>query len=159
AFWQRVRRFLENMGAEESDGPYELKLNTPIGDLDVSMWDADIICRFEEVVEATAFSHLFTAQACNPHTGKWNWHYNDDADTLNDDCEAQFVKHVTLLMSLDLTTLTPDQTEDCVARLSKLPLDKLRHRQELIYRKIERAFEQRNDTALANLHVRAENLR
>ena len=159
AFWQRVCQFLKDMGAEESDGPYEWTLKTPIGNLEVSMWDADIYHRFADVEAGIEFTRQFTAQS-----GKWNWRFDDDPDSLNDDCEAQFVKYITRLMSLgtlpaDLTTLTPDQTENCVARLSKLPLVELRRRQDRAYRQIELAFRERNDAALANLHVRAEHLR
>lgn len=152
------------MGASPSDGVYEWKLNTPIGELSVGLWDNAIVCRFAEVEKATAFTRQLTAQPCNPYSGKWNWHFEDDADTLNGDCEAQFVRYVTLLMSLgalpaDLTTLTPDQTEHCVARLSRFPLAELRRRQDLTHRQIELAFNQRNDAALTSLQVRAEHLR
>jgi hypothetical protein len=58
-----------------------------------------------------------------------------------------------------LTTLTPEQTEHSVSRLSKFTLTELRRRQDLTNRQIELAFKQRNDAALANLHVRAEHLR
>ena len=111
SFKSRVCNFLKSVGASRNDGTYEWKLSTPIGNLHVSLWDSDIICRFENVEEATAFARQFTAQACNPYTGKWNWHFSDDADTLNGDCEAHFMRYVTLLMSFDslpadATTLT-----------------------------------------------------
>ena len=59
----------------------------------------------------------------------------------------------------DLTTLTPEQTEQSVAHLSKLPLAELRRRQALANCQIELAFVPSNDAALANLHVRVEHLR
>lgn len=163
-FKTRVGNFLKSVGADETDRLYEWKLATPIGELNVSLWDNAIMCRFIEVEQATAFTRRFTSQSCNPYSGKWNWHFEDDPDTLNGNCEAQFLKYVTLLMSLgtlpeDLTTLTPDQTEQCVARLAKFPLSELRRRQDLANRQIELAFHQHNDASLANLQVRAEHLR
>lgn len=164
AFKQRVCGFLRTVGASPSDGAYGWILDTPIGELGVSLWDNAIVCRFAEVDKGTEFTRVLTAQSCNPYSGKWNWHFEDDADTLNGNCEAQFVRYVTLLMSLgalpaDLSALTPDQTEHCVARLSRFPLAELRRRQDLTNRQIELAFQQRNAAALANLHVRAEHLR
>ena len=164
AFKQRVTEFLKAVGAAENDGLYEWRLNTPVGELDISLWDNAIMCRFADVERATEFTRQFTSQSCNPFSGKWNWHFDDCADTLNGDCESHFMRYATLLMSLgtlpaDLTTLTTHQTEHCVDRLSKLPLAEIRHRQDLTNRQIELAFNQRNDLALANLHVREEHLR
>lgn len=164
AFRKRACDFLKAVGAVPSDGAYEWKPVTTIGDLDISVWDAAIMCRFADVEQGTDFTRKFTAQSCNPYSGKWNWHFDDEPNELNGDCEAQFVRYVTLLLSLgrfsaDLTKLTPEQSEHSVARLSKIPLAELRRRQDLTNRQIEMAFNQRNDAALANLHVRAEHLR
>lgn len=164
AFKVRVNDFLKGMGASQNDGTYEWMVATPIGDLSVGVWDSAIMCRFADVEKGKAFTRQFPAQQSNPFSGKWNWHFEDDADTLNGNCEAQFVRYVKLLMSLgtlpeDLTTLTPDQTEKCVARLSKFPLAELRRRQDLANRQIELAFTPSNEAALANLHVRVEHLR
>ena len=164
AFKARVTEFLKCVGASQNDGTYEWKVATPIGDLSVSVWDSAIMCRFADVQQGKAFTRQFAAQSSNPYSGKWNWHFEDDADTLNGNCEAQFVRYVKLLMSLetlpqDLTTLTPDQIEKCVARLAKFPLVELRRRQALANRQIELAFVPSNDAALANLHVRVEHLR
>lgn len=164
AFKTRVSNFLKSVGASQNDGTYEWKLATPIGDLSVGVWDSAIMCRFADVEQGKAFTGQFPAQQSNPYSGKWNWHFEDDADTLNGNCEAQFVRYVKLLMSLetlpeDLTTLTPDQTEKFVTRLSKFPLAELRRRQDLANRQIELAFTPSNEAALANLHVRVEHLR
>lgn len=164
AFKTRVCDFLKSVGADESDGSYGWKLNTPIGELSISLWDNAIMCRFADVEQATTFTRRFTAQSCNPYSGKWNWHFDDDADTLNGECEAQFVRYVKLLLSLgtlpaDLTKLTPVQAEHCVSRLSKFPLAELRRRQDLTNQQITLAFKQRNDAALTNLHVQIEHLR
>lgn len=164
AFKQRICGFLRSAGASPSDGAYDWKLNTPIGELGVSVWDDAIVCRFTEVGKATEFTRQFTPQSCNPYSGKWNWHFEDDAEVLNGNCESQFVRYVALLMTLgqisaDLSKLTPEQTEQSVARLSKFPLAELRRRQRLTNKQIELAFRQNHDAALANLHVRAEHLR
>lgn len=163
-FKKRVCDFLNAVGAVQSDECYEWKLTTPCGDLDISVWDAAIMCRFADVERGTDFTRKFTSQSCNPYSGKWNWHFDDDPDELSGDCESQFVRYVTLLLSLDkfpadLTKLTPEQAEHSVARLSKVALAELRRRQDLTNCQIEMAFKQRNDAALANLHVRAEHLR
>ena len=164
AFKTRVCEFLKTLGACQSDGTYEWTLSTPIGDLNVGVWDSAIMCRFTDVERGTAFTRQFAAQSSNPYSGKWNWHFEDNPDTLNGGCETQFMRYVKLLMSLetlpeDLTTLTPDQVEKCVARLAKFPLAELRRRQALANRQIELAFMPCNDAALANLHVRVEHLR
>lgn len=164
AFKQRVREFLKSVGASSSNGAYEWILDTPIGELGVSLWDNAIVCRFAEVEKGTEFTRKLTAQPCNPYSGKWNWHFADDPEVLEGDCEAQFVRYATLLMSLgalpaDLSALTPDQTEHCVARLSRFPLAELRRRQDLTNRQIEWAVNQRNDAALTSLQDRAEHLR
>lgn len=164
AFKQRVCGFLKSVEASSSDGVYEWILDTPIGELGVGLWDNAIVCRFTEVEKGTEFTRKLTAQSCNPYSGKWNWHFEDDADTLNGNCEAQFVRYVTLLMSIDtfpsdLTTLTREQSAHSISRLSKFSLAELRRRQDLTNRQIELAAKQHNDAALANLQVRAEHLR
>jgi len=164
AFRKRVCNFLKAMGASESDRSYEWKLSTPYGELDISLWDNAIMCRFVDVKQGTDFTCGYTSQSCNPYSGKWNWHFDDDADTLNGNCDAQFVRYVTLLMSLgtlpaDLTKLTAVQSEWCVTRLTNFPLVELRRRQDITNRQIELAFKQRDDASLGNLRVRAEHLR
>ena len=164
AFKARVSDFLKGVGASQNDGTYEWNLATPIGDLYVSLWDSAIMCRFADVEQGKAFTRQFSAPSSNPYSGKWNWHFEDAADTLNGNCEAQFVRYVKLLLSLgtlpeDLTTLTPDQTETCVARLAQFPLAELRRRQDLANRQIELACMPSHEAALANLHVRVEHLR
>jgi hypothetical protein len=59
----------------------------------------------------------------------------------------------------DLTTLTAQQAEWCVAYHVALPLAEIRRRQELAECQIGLAWRQRNDFALANLRVREEILR
>ena len=59
----------------------------------------------------------------------------------------------------DLTKLTAEQVEWCVAYHAALPLREIRRRQELADQQIGMAWRQRNDFALANLRVREEILR
>ena len=160
----RFKREARAASAVESDGMYRFKLPTPIGEMGVSLWESAIMCRFEDVPKATEFTRHHTSQSCNPYSGKWNWHYDDDPDTLNSQCESDFVRYLTKLLSLerlpqDLTTMTPAQTERVVEMFSKMPLRELRRRQDLTHKQMELAFELRNDEVLANLQVRAEHLR
>ena len=62
-------------------------------------------------------------------------------------------------MPRDLTLLSFEQTEFCVAFYAAKPLDDIRRRQELTAQQITWAVEQRNDFALSNLRVREELLR
>ncbi|MGH7137034.1 MAG: hypothetical protein ACREHD_14940 [Pirellulales bacterium] len=59
----------------------------------------------------------------------------------------------------DLTKLTAEQAEWCVAYHAALPLREIRRRQELTDRQIGMAWQQRNDFALNNRRVREEILR
>jgi hypothetical protein len=163
-FKQRVIDFIKLLGAVEHDGMYPYKLDTPIGEISIDVWDDAIMCRFWDVAKGREFTDRFTSQACNPYRGKWNWHFSDDAETLNSECEAEFVRDMTTLMSLDdlpqdLSTLTGEQTEECVGKLADLSLPELRRRQDLTQKQIAVAHNLRNDLALADLHVRAEHLR
>ncbi|HVW38542.1 MAG TPA: hypothetical protein VHB99_14605 [Pirellulales bacterium] len=54
----------------------------------------------------------------------------------------------------DLTKLSPEQQQWCVAYHAAMPLAEIRRRQELTDRQIGLACRQRNDFALANLRVR-----
>jgi hypothetical protein len=78
AFFQRnVQEFLESVGAvKDNDG---FILNTPIGQLNIHIYENWIACRFENQYAAT----VFTKGASNPYSGKWNWLYHDDPVTLN----------------------------------------------------------------------------
>lgn len=58
----------------------------------------------------------------------------------------------------DLTTLTSEQTEYCVAHLAALPLRELRKRQDIVRGQQAEAFRQKNDRAMANLRVREDHL-
>lgn len=163
-FQNRVSNFIRAIGGVEHDGLYRFKLDTPIGEMGISVWDLAIMCRFWNVVKASEFTRRHTSQSCNPHSGKWNWHFSDDATTLNANCEAEWVRYMTKLMSLghlpeDLTQMTTEQTQQVVEQLSRLPLRELRRRQDLTQQQSALAFELRNDDVLRNLQVRAEHLR
>lgn len=64
-----------------------------------------------------------------------------------------------MMLPRDLTLLSLEQTEFCVAFYAAKPLGDIRRRQELTDRQIGWAVEQRNDFALGNLRVREELLR
>jgi len=77
-FFQRnVREFIESVGATKNSDAYIL--NTPIGTLNIRIFEYWIACRFDDVHAAT----VFTKGASNPYSGKWNWLYHDDPVTLN----------------------------------------------------------------------------
>lgn len=59
----------------------------------------------------------------------------------------------------DLTKLTPDETQECVDRLSILLLEELRQRMDLVAAQIDWATRQKDDAALANLQVMKAHLR
>lgn len=163
-FRERVISLLKALGGIEDNRFYQFTLNTPIGEMGLSVWDTAIMCRFEDVEKATEFTNRHTSQGCNPFSGKWNWHFDDDAKVLNGQPESQFVRYMAKLMSAeswpkDLTQLTTEQTEQAVEQLSKLPLRDLRRRQELTKKQMALAFEMRHDESLRNFQVRFEHLR
>lgn len=164
SFQERVANFLQALGAVERDRIYRFTLNTPIGEMGISLWDSAIMCRFHDVEKATEFTNRHTSQGCNPYSGKWNWHFHDDATILNNQPESQFVRYLTKLMSLgqmpsDLSKLTPEQTEALIEQLSKMPLHELRRRQELTKKRMALAFELRNDESLRKFQMDFEHLR
>lgn len=59
----------------------------------------------------------------------------------------------------DLTTLTGEQVQWCVAYHAAMPLAKIRRWQELVDEQIGMAWQQRDDFALNNLRVMEELLR
>lgn len=58
----------------------------------------------------------------------------------------------------DLTALTPEQYQRIVDWLITLPLKELRRRQDLVAEQQRMAYQQRNDRALANMHVMGDYL-
>jgi len=76
-FRYNVQEFLESVGAvKHNDG---FVLHTPIGTLNIRIFDCWIACSFEDQYAAT----VFTKHVSNPFSGKWNWLYHDDPVTLN----------------------------------------------------------------------------
>ena len=76
-FRYNVQEFLESVGAVKQDDGFIL--NTPIGQLNIHIYDCWIACRFEDVYAAT----VFTKGVSNRFSGKWNWLFCDDPVTLN----------------------------------------------------------------------------
>jgi hypothetical protein len=76
-FRHNVHEFIESVGAlKQADG---FMLNTPIGLLNIWIFENWIACRFDDVEAATVFSRGVS----NRFSGKWNWHYYNDPVTLN----------------------------------------------------------------------------
>jgi hypothetical protein len=59
----------------------EFVLVTPIGNLDVTIFEDWIATRFENERAGYAFTR-YTGNVSNQYSGKWNWHYGDDIATL-----------------------------------------------------------------------------
>lgn len=77
-FKQRIREELMKCGGKEHNGLYPYILQTPIGVLNVDIWDNSVMCRFDDEKQATRF----TAGASNPYSGKWNFHFDDTESAL-----------------------------------------------------------------------------
>jgi len=78
AFFQHnVQEFLESVGATNNNDGFIL--HTPIGLLNIHIYENWIACRFDDVCAAT----VFTKGVSNPFSGKWNWLYHDNEITLN----------------------------------------------------------------------------
>jgi len=76
-FRHNVSEFIESVGAvKHNDG---FILNTPIGLLNIHIYENWIACQFDNVHAAT----VFTKSVSNRFSGKWNWHYYNDPVTLN----------------------------------------------------------------------------
>jgi hypothetical protein len=99
AFKQRVIEFIESLGAIPSDGLYAFTVTTPAGEVGISIDDCTIFCRFSDVAAATQFTATHCGvRTSNPYSGKWNWHYTDDVETLGGGCERDFVFYFERLM-------------------------------------------------------------
>lgn len=164
AFKNRVIDELKTRGAVEHDGLYDFKLETPIGDIGISVWESAIMCRLWSVEAGRRFTEQHCpSRTCNRYSGKWNHHYTDDATTLNAVPEVEFFFYLDKLLidalRQDLSSLSLPQHESCVAHLGRLPLHELRRRQDLNTKQIETAHRQLNESALSNLHIRDEHLR
>lgn len=85
-FRRSMKEFIESKGAIPTpDGFYDHALVTPIGCLRITVYENWIACRFDNVTAATVFTTRHCGGiACNPYSGKWNFHYHDDANTLSD---------------------------------------------------------------------------
>lgn len=87
-FRDRVREYLASVGAREGRF-YDLELPTPAGLLHLSVRDDWIACRFEDV----SLGRLFTSSCgrhCNPHSGKWNFHFGTNSSFDPEQALAEF---------------------------------------------------------------------
>ncbi len=108
-FFQRnVQEFIESVGAMKNDD--SLILTTPIGLLNIHIYENWIDCRFEDVHAAT----VFTKGVSNRFSGKWNWHYYNDPVTLNNGLAiGDFVHAIESLLAYK-------PTEEDVAEVNRL---------------------------------------
>lgn len=64
---------------------YDHELDTPAGLLHLSVHEAWLATRFDDVTRGTAFTKTCGC-TCNPYSGKWNFHYGDgSAESLDPD--------------------------------------------------------------------------
>ena len=75
-FKQSVADYLASKGATTSRF-YAFEIETKAGTLFVSPYEDWIACRFENVEEAKRL--LGNSARLNPYSGKWNFHYSDEA--------------------------------------------------------------------------------
>lgn len=105
-FVDRVRRGLLALGAvERPAGLNEFMLQTTVGTLEITIFiDGTmpwIACRFREVERAYEITGRVTSQASNPHSGKWNWHFEDQALSHSQSGDAAFLREVARLVAPD----------------------------------------------------------
>jgi len=84
AWKDRIEKWLIDHGARKRDsriGLYNYEIDTIVGLLRIHV-DADpapaVFCRFEDPKRAAAEDmRFFVSGHVNPHSGKWNWHFDD----------------------------------------------------------------------------------
>jgi hypothetical protein len=76
-FAAAVTAGLKELGALEG-GPYDWRIDTVGGLLDISPYDTWVACRFDDVERAIL---AVGKGGCNPNSGKWNWHYGSPTET------------------------------------------------------------------------------
>jgi hypothetical protein len=102
-FKAEVTRRLLALGANRNQGGlYDYTVATVAGILHVTVYDNWIACRFEEPERAKAISDT----RLNPHSGKWNHHY-DDADFTSRRTTQQCVDYFFMELDRYLTEAKP----------------------------------------------------
>lgn len=91
AFRQAVTEYIIGLGAVKGSF-YDYELTTPAGLLHLSVWDTTLMTRFDDVDRA---KHLTAScsQSCNPYSGKWNFHFSNDPDSLRPDAVLSHLRH------------------------------------------------------------------
>lgn len=74
-FVEAVTQCVLSLGARPGSF-YDHALDTPAGLLNVSVHDNWVATRFDDVAMGRAFSEAYD-RACNPYSGKWNFHFPD----------------------------------------------------------------------------------
>lgn len=65
---------LRNAGAQFNEIGHKMyTVETTLGTLEVSVWNASIMCMFDDVARAKAHFGNYPNGRLNPHSGKWNW--------------------------------------------------------------------------------------
>ncbi|MDY0166632.1 MAG: hypothetical protein RBS80_08820 [Thermoguttaceae bacterium] len=72
-FIEAVTQFVLSLGGRPGSF-YDYELDTPAGLLNVSVHDNWVATRFDDVAMGRAFSEAYD-RACNPYSGKWNFHF------------------------------------------------------------------------------------
>lgn len=101
-FRTRVETFLQRIGATKPGEYREWNLDTSCGKLGVSVYDNWIACCFGDVDKASAWFGRKHGRL-NGYSGKWNWHFSDDPETLGNDgvqVEIEFEMELEKLMGV-----------------------------------------------------------
>jgi hypothetical protein len=92
-----VTAYLASLGARPGRF-YDHQLTTPAGLMHVSIYGNWIACRYEDVAQGRAFTKS-CGRACNPYSGKWNFHYGPAESFHPDQALADFCYHLDRLMN------------------------------------------------------------
>ena len=75
-FTTAVTAYIKSLGAQPATF-YDWVLATPAGPLRISVYGNWVATRFDDVEKGLRFSTGCGSGACNRHSGKWNFHFND----------------------------------------------------------------------------------
>jgi len=90
-FKATVTDFILGLGARPGRF-YDHELNTPAGLLHLTVHRDWLACRFDDVLEGAGFT-ASCHRPCNPYSGKWNFHFHDDPQSLQPESVLPLLKH------------------------------------------------------------------
>jgi hypothetical protein len=65
---------LRNAGAQINESGHKMyTVETTLGTLEISVWNASIMCMFDDLTRAKEHFGVCLNGRLNPHSGKWNW--------------------------------------------------------------------------------------